>query len=337
MTSPATGLPRGRLEMLVLDSALLAGNPLGDPTSRHLPVYLPAGHEDGTGLPLLVDLAAYTSSGLAHIGWKNFGENLPERLDRLIASGVLPPVVVAFPDAFTRLGGNQYVDSPGIGNYGRYITEEVVPTVETRFGCGGVGRRGCFGKSSGGYGALWLAHHHPGIFSAVACHAGDMAFELSYLPDFTDALVELAAHANDPHSFISAFWQNDKPSGQAIHTLMVLCMAATYDPDPKNPTHIRLPVDPWTAEVIPDRWEQWLAHDPLRFVEANPEPMSQLKALVIDCGDRDEYRLQFGARRFHRLLRDSGIAHVYEEFSGSHSGLDFRLDTSLPILANALA
>ena len=44
------------------------------------------------------------------IVWKNFGENLPERLDRLIATGVLPPVVVAFPDCFTRLGGNHCYD-----------------------------------------------------------------------------------------------------------------------------------------------------------------------------------------------------------------------------------
>src|SRR3546814_5517920 len=32
------------------------------------------------------------------------------------------------------------------------LIEEVVPLVESRFGCGGAGRRGVFGKSSGGYG-----------------------------------------------------------------------------------------------------------------------------------------------------------------------------------------
>ena len=40
-----------------------------------------------------------------------FGENMPERLDRLIGVGRMPPVAVAFPDCFTRIGGNQYVNS----------------------------------------------------------------------------------------------------------------------------------------------------------------------------------------------------------------------------------
>ena len=44
----------------------------------------------------------------------DFGENMPERLDRLIASGAMPPVVVAFPDCFTKLGGNQYINSSAI-------------------------------------------------------------------------------------------------------------------------------------------------------------------------------------------------------------------------------
>src|SRR3712207_7877455 len=41
--------------------------------------------------------------------------SVPERLDRLIGSGQMPPVAVAFPDCFTRLGGNQYVDSAATG------------------------------------------------------------------------------------------------------------------------------------------------------------------------------------------------------------------------------
>jgi hypothetical protein len=82
------------------------------PPRGRVVVYTPHGH-DGRGLPLLVDIVGYTSGGPAHANWKNFGENVPERLDRLIHDGVLPPVAVAFPDCFTRLGGNQYIDSTG--------------------------------------------------------------------------------------------------------------------------------------------------------------------------------------------------------------------------------
>jgi S-formylglutathione hydrolase FrmB len=59
----------------------------------------------------------------------------------------------------------------------------MLPAVEQRFGCGGTGRRGVLGKSSGGYGAITHALRHSDIWSAAACHSGDMGFELCYLPD----------------------------------------------------------------------------------------------------------------------------------------------------------
>jgi hypothetical protein len=83
---------------------------LGDPSTRVVDVYVPAGH-DGQGLPLLVDLVGFTSSGLSETNWVGFRENLPERLDWLIGEQRMPPVVVAFPDCFTRLGGNQYINT----------------------------------------------------------------------------------------------------------------------------------------------------------------------------------------------------------------------------------
>src|SRR6201992_2842755 len=95
--------PAATVHRLTLDSAVLKTNMLGDPTERIIDVYVPHGH-DGEGLPLLVDLVGFTAGGPAHTNWKNFGENMPERLDRLIASGAMAPCVVAFPDCFTSLG-----------------------------------------------------------------------------------------------------------------------------------------------------------------------------------------------------------------------------------------
>ena len=96
----------GTVHRLMLDSRALAGNRLGDPADRIVDVYVPAGH-DGSDLPLLVDLVGFTAGGPAHTNWKNFGENVPERLDRLIGEGSMPPVVAAFPDCFSRLGGSE--------------------------------------------------------------------------------------------------------------------------------------------------------------------------------------------------------------------------------------
>ncbi|HTO41381.1 MAG TPA: alpha/beta hydrolase-fold protein, partial [Rhizomicrobium sp.] len=185
--------PRGTVRRLVLDSKVLQSNMLGDPTERVIDVYLPAGH-DGNGLPLLVDIVGFTSGGPAHTNWKSFGENIPERLDRLIGEGVLPPCVVAFPDCFTKLGGNQYINSAALGRWADFLIEECVPFVERTFGCGGTGRRGLFGKSSGGYGSIVHAMLYPDFWAAAACHSGDMAFELAYLPEFPRLLRKLAKY-----------------------------------------------------------------------------------------------------------------------------------------------
>ena len=149
----------GSVSRLIIKSEVLGTNILGDPTSRAVDVYIPAGH-DGRGLPLLVDLVGITSSGLSHTNWMAFGENMQERLDRLIGEGRMPPVVVAFPDCFTRIGGNQYVNSAATGPWEDFLIAEMLPAIEGRFGCGGSGRRGVFGKSSGGYGAIMNALRH---------------------------------------------------------------------------------------------------------------------------------------------------------------------------------
>src|SRR5277367_590301 len=174
--------PAGAVHRLVVESQILHCNMLGDPTDRRVDVYVPAG-SNGAGLPLLTDLVGFTAGGPAHTNWSAFRENVPERLDRLIGEGLMPPVVVAFPDCFTRLGGNQYVNSAAMGPWADFLICEMLPAVENQFGCGGDGRRGVFGKSSGGYGSIMNALRHSDVWGAAACHSGDMGFELCYLPD----------------------------------------------------------------------------------------------------------------------------------------------------------
>ncbi len=79
------------------------------------------------------------------------------------------------------------------------------------------------------------------------------------------------------------------------------------------------------------------AHDPVVAVETLGANLRGLKALYIDCGERDQFNLLYGARRFVRRLGALGIAHRYEEFPDNHTGVDYRMDESLPFLARALA
>jgi hypothetical protein len=130
----------------------------------------------------------------------------------------------------------------------------------------------------------------------------------------------------------------EKPlSSGGVMTLMLLAMAATYDPDPAAPNDFYLPYDLCTGERIEARWRQWLKHDPVNMVRASTRRLAQLKGIFIDCGSRDQFHIHFGSRQLSMQLTQHGIAHRYEEFSGTHSGIDYRMDVSLPFLAKALA
>jgi S-formylglutathione hydrolase FrmB len=328
--------PIGSVSRVTIESQALKTNMLGDPTMRVVDVYVPAGH-DGQGLPLLVDLVGFTSSGLSHTNWVGFRENLPERLDRLIGEKHMPPVVVAFPDCFTRLGGNQYINSTSMGAWEDFLLHEMLPAIEQRFRCGGTGRRGVFGKSSGGYGAITHALRHSDIWSAAACHSGDMGFELCYLPDMPAVLRALAGAENS----IERWWQQleaakKHPEG-SFKVVNALAMAASYDPDTTQFLGIRLPVTFDTCEVIEERWANWLRQDPVVAIETQANNLRRLKALYIDCGEKDQFNLIYGARRFVRRLNELGIAHRYEEFPDNHTGVDYRMDESLPFLAQTLS
>ena len=119
---------------------------------------------------------------------------------------------------------------------------------------------------------------------------------------------------------------------------MTLAMAASYDPDPESPFGVRLPVDSETCELIPERWNNWLACDPVVMVDREEcrESLGKLNLLFLDCGSRDQYHIQYGTRALVRKLKRFGIDHVHEEFDDDHSGLDYRLDRCLPLLYKAV-
>ena len=147
----------GSVIRVTIESQVLQDNILGDPSERVVDVYVPAGH-DGQGLPLLVDLVGFTSSGLSHTNWVGFRENLPERLDRLIGEQHMPPVVVAFPDCFTRLGGNQYINSASMGAWEDFLLQEA-----------GVAclNGGAFGEYGDGYVRFSYANSLANLMDAV--------------------------------------------------------------------------------------------------------------------------------------------------------------------------
>ena len=310
MARKAARRPQGTLVVVELASTILADNPLGDPHVRKLAVWLPPGYDEGESrgrgrrYPVLYDLVGFTGSGLAHCNWRPFDENVPERVTRLVHEKRMGPAIVVFPDCFTCLGGNQYVNSPAVGRYADYLTQEIVPFVDREFRT--LGRRehrGCFGKSSGGYGAMIHGMKHTKHWGAIADHSGDAYFEFCYLTDWPRTLNELDRYRRKPRAagridvtadqrgadrghddgrvkrFLEAMWRKDKFSDAEGHALMMIAMAATYDPDAKAPLGFRLPVNLETGEILRERWRAWLAHDPIHLVARHRANLKKLAGI----------------------------------------------------------
>ncbi len=166
--------------------------------------------------------------------------------------------------------------------------------------------------------------------------AGDVGFEWVYRTAFPAACQVLAAHGGDVRAFLEAFWRKNRPAGADFGALLTVAMAASYDPDPGAALGFSLPFDLETCTVDEARWARWRAHDPLTLVENHAKELASMHALWIDCGSRDQYHIQFGTRRLVNRLVELGVDHHHEEFDGTHSGIDWRLDHSLPYLADAL-
>src|SRR5882672_9966847 len=355
--------PAGTLLVLEHVSKVLKDNPWRDPHVRKLGVWLPPqyDHSGSKRFPVLYDLVGFTGSGLAHTNWKPFGDNVPERAARLMREGKMGPAIFVFPDCFTALGGNQYVNSAAIGDYADYLTREIVPFVDGEFRTlASREHRGCFGKSSGGYGSILHGMKYAKTWGAIADHSGDAYFEFVYWHDWPNTLNELAKYRiRAPKAarfdvkkaekgadrgrddgrvkrFLEAVWQKPKLSAAEGSCIMNLCMAATYDPDPRAPNGFRLPVNLETGERIDARWRRWLEHDPINLVQAHRAALKSLKGIFIDCGWRDQYRLHYGSRILSRRLAEARIRHRYEEFDDTHSSVDYRMDVSLPFLYRAL-
>lgn len=327
-------MSRYRLVTLDIESRLLQGNPLGDPHHRTLRLLVP---ESAQGpLPVVWVLAAYGGTAAALVEDDPWSENLLDRVNRLAREGTLGDAIFALPDCFTLLGGSQYLDSPAQGPYQRHLWEELCPAVEAAFPTNG--RHGLAGRSSGGYGAFVQAVGRPEKVRAIACHAGDMAFELVYPAGFP-ALAQALDQHDGAENFLAAFRASSKKrSGGWFMAVQTLCMAACYSPAEGAPLGIELPFDPHTLELREEVWARWLAHDPLRMIE-RPEVQAALRGLDLlffDCGSRDEYALQYGQRRLVRRLAELGIAHEAEEFEDGHRSTSYRFDVSLPKLVRVL-
>ncbi len=331
---------KGRLQIETVSSLVLKDNPLGDPRRREVPVYLPPsyGSKRGARYPVLFYLPGFSGTARGAVNYNPWKENIAERFDRLISQGKSREAVLVIPDCFTAYGGSQYLNSTATGRYLDHLVFELVGFIEDKFATvRSPEGRAAFGGSSGGYGALTLGMRYPEVFGHVAGHSADAGFDACYAADFPKACAALQKYGGSVRRFAAEFRAARDKSGFEHSLVNAVGMAACYSPNPGSPLGFDLPFDPRTAELVPAVWKRWEALDPARACVKHASALSRLKTLFFDAGSRDEFFLQFGARRLSAALKRFKVRHVYAEHDGGHFDLGARYEASLALLAKNCA
>jgi len=256
-------------------------------------------------------------------------------LERIDAAA--PAAIVALPDGWTSWGGAQWLDSPTVGAYQTYLSVDVVGhldrsyrTVADRSG------RAVAGHSSGGYGAVVSALHHPEVWGRWASHAGDGLFELCFLPDIRAVTRTLQQRYGGSWD---AFWAEVDERGALSRDddfplLNIWAMTACF-------AEGRLPCDA-AGRLDPEVWAAWLACDPVRLVAdpARAGAVSSWLGAWIDAGTRDDVYLDLAATALHDAVLAAGMPAStvrFELHDGRHGGQDHRFPLSISWLADQMA
>ncbi|HMF28324.1 MAG TPA: alpha/beta hydrolase-fold protein, partial [Candidatus Cybelea sp.] len=201
---------------------------------------------------------------------------------------------------------------------------------------GNEGGRAVLGKSSGGFGAMHLVLERPGVFAAFASHSGDSYFRYAHPPAFATVHRMLEAHDFSIRAFVESFERKHKRSGAEYTTMEMLAYAAAYSPHSASAFDLDLPFDHATGELRDDVFARWLAFDPAERVPSCRAELARLRLRYVDCGRRDEYNLDIGARVVTARIRELGLPVRYEEFDDDHRNVGYRYEISLPALAEVL-
>ncbi len=334
---------KGVLDQLVIESDALSDNQLGDPAQRPLFVYRSPGLVSGAhreAVPSVYLIQGYSGQVDDWLGRTAFEPNSVERLDAMFSAGDCPEAIVVFVDAWTSLGGSQFLNSSATGRYLDYLCDDVVAFVDGRYPTlADRQHRGIAGKSSGGYGAMVVPMLRPDVFGALASHAGDALFECCYLRDFPVVARALRDHFDGSiEVLLERVAQADHFDwGKYGAAFSLYAYAAAYTPDPSRPGAVRLPFDIATGRVIDEIWAEWLALDPVRMAPHYAEALRSMRRIYLDAGRSDEWFLDLGAQAFAQELEKLGVEHSLELFDGTHGGISYRYPGAIRELLLALA
>ncbi|HEX6590016.1 MAG TPA: alpha/beta fold hydrolase [Longimicrobiales bacterium] len=315
----------------------LAGNRVGTPTTQSAAIYLPAGYERETTRRYPV---VYLLHGIfdSHETWTDHFE-VPALLDRLIAAGDLPAVIVVMPNGGNRYGGGYYVDSPTTGGWSTFVARDLVAFVDARYRTRARSdARAIVGHSMGGFGAIHVPMEHPGVFG--------VAYAIS---PCCLAPVEDVGFGNV--AWRTAFgWDAIADYERALETqdfypVAALGILSAMSPDTSAsaaPFFVDFPFAMTRGEVVVDEAE-WLAYVerfPVARADDRRAALASLRALGMDYGTGDQFlHIPAATLAFSQRLGELRVPHLLDVYDGDHRDrVAERLESFvLPWVGRALA
>ena len=162
----AVSAPRRGVTTISIESARLG-------RSMAVSVYTPPSFDPATAYPVLYLFHGSGGSEASWFGgrWRFDGVGIDEVADALIGSGSVRPLLIVSAAIHDSYGiDSAEPDTPdgyAHGPYERYILEELLPGIESRYRVD-PRQRMVGGTSMGGFAALHVAFRHPQLFRAVA-------------------------------------------------------------------------------------------------------------------------------------------------------------------------
>jgi hypothetical protein len=300
-------LAQSQVRDFTVASKAFDGNRIGTSPQRRVRVYLPDGYEtSGRGYPVLYYLHNIFEDERAAFAEHDF-QGL---LDRAIAAGVIPPVIVVAADFSTPLGGSIYANSPVTGRWRDFMLGELVPWTDGRFRTlASRDSRGLAGDRMGGYGAIAFGMRHPDVFGAVyALHPVGTGLGLQTMssrPDFD--LLQNAKSLDDLKS---------DPFSQLFTAIY---QAHLPNPD-RPPLYVDLPARKVDGRLVVDAVLTEKLQDGFlldRSVARYADNLKTLRGFKFDWtrGDPNPDHV-VSNQAFSRLLTEYGVPHEAEEYVG---------------------
>jgi len=321
--APLAAQEQGDVQHLSLQSEALAGNSIGDSSTRSVSVYLPVAYQQfpDRKFPVLYLLHGYTDSNHKWFGQKDHWINLPVLIDSL---GIAQEeqFIVVMPNAYNSFQGSMYTNSSTTGHWEDFIAEELVTYMDENYRTvTSPEGRGLAGHSMGGYGTMRIGMKNSDVFGAL--YAMSPCCLESNLP--TNAgLIKNIAKVTDP-SMIDE---------QPFFVRISLAAAAAWSPNPnKPPMYYDLPYDE-NGAVIDSIADRFKANEIIANLSDHQQGLQEIDQISIDVGNQD-FMILKSSGVLHQHLDEMNIENHYEVYDGDHTNqIGKRLGTHvLPFFA----